>query len=145
MRPGRLFVYGTLQRSAEHPLGDVLRTHATYIGDGSIRARLYWINDPVEPDANFFPGAVPSARSEDRVHGELYEVHAPDVLYPILDDFEATGEGHPEPYEFLLRPVDVVMATGDIVSAASYLYTWDISDAVRISSGRFEEKAPNVR
>ena len=71
MRPHHLFVYGTLQRRAGHALGDLLRETADYVADGSIRARLYWINDPVEPDANFFPGAVPSAVERERVHGEV--------------------------------------------------------------------------
>ena len=90
-----LFVYGTLLTVARHPMGNLLREHGEYTGCGSIRARLYIINDPDEPDQNFYPGAVPSGNIGDRVHGELYSLRAPELVLEQFDDYEACSARWP--------------------------------------------------
>lgn len=150
-RPERdhLFVYGTLLTSAEHPLGRLLRDKARLVGHGSINARLYLIEDPDDAD-NSYPGAVPSANPEDRVHGELYEVLDREPLLEALDSFEACSPDWPEPHEFVLRAVEVsVVEDGEGAAAQrpamAYLYSWDVSSALRVPSGRFDAVAPTVR
>ena len=141
-----LFVYGTLQTVAQHPLGDFLRKKAKLIGTGSIPARLYIIDDPEEaPGANFFPGALPSPDQSERVFGEIYELIDPEQLMPELDRFEACGPEWPEPQEFLLRKIDVKVDGGQATRAWCYLYTWDVSGAERVISGRFTEISSHVR
>ena len=66
-------------------------------------------------------------------------------MYSIFDDYEACNEGWPEPYELLLRPTDVILENGQVIRAASYLYTWDISSATSVTSGRFTDTASNAR
>ncbi|MEM8979421.1 MAG: gamma-glutamylcyclotransferase family protein [Pseudomonadota bacterium] len=139
-----LFVYGTLLTSSEHPMGTLLRQHARLSARGSIQARLYQIDDPDAPGKNTYPGALPSPNPDDRVHGEVYAVMDPDTLYPAFDDFEACGPAWPEPHEFLLREVTVSLADGLSRKAMCYLYTWDVSSAQLIPSGRFTDVAPNV-
>ena len=143
--PEHLFVYGTLTEAAAHPMGQVLRTHADPIGTGHIQARLYLIHEVDDQGPNSYPGAVPSARPEDRVHGVVYRVRTPGPLFEALDNFEACAPGWPEPYEFLLRPIDVTMEDGPQLRAASYLYTWDISQATPIPSGRYTDADPTIR
>lgn len=145
MKRDRLFTYGTLVTAARHPLGDLVREKARFVGAGSICARLYLIDDPEDPGANFFPGALPSPDPADRVFGEIYDVIDPDPLYAALDDFEACGPAWPEPQEFILRSVEVVMDNGESTRAVAYLYSWDVTGARRIQSGRWTEVSPDVR
>lgn len=140
-----LFVYGTLLAVAQHPMGDLLRAHGRKIGAGSIRARLYIIDDPDDPGQNAYPGALPSPDPQDRVYGELHEVTNPGAVFPEFDRFEACSPEWPEPHEFLLRRVDVLMEDGTQRVAQSYLYTWDVSTAQHIPSGRYSDVSPEVR
>lgn len=143
--PEYLFVYGTLLARSGHPMGALLREHADEIGTGSIQARLYIIEEADALGHNAYPGAVPSPHATDRVHGALYQVRNAEPLFQVFNDFEACAPGWPEPYEFLLRPIDVTFQDGAILRASSYLYTWDTSRATHIPSGRFETYAPKVR
>lgn len=132
-----LFVYGTLLKRADHSLGSLMRSRSRLVGEGVIRARLYVIRDP-DDALNFYPGAVPSAGELDHVYGEVYEITAPGEVYPILDDYEACSEKWPEPHEFLRRRVTVRLNSGREVWASCYLYTWDVSHAGYIKSGRYD-------
>ncbi len=140
-----LFVYGTLQSTAQHPMGDLLRSHARLVGTGAICARLYIIDDQEDLGANYFPGALPSPDPADRVYGEVYELTNPAPLMPELDRLEACGPDWPEPQEFILRNVEVLIDGGEAARAWSYLYTWDVTGAERVMSGRFTVVAPDVR
>ena len=79
------------------------------------------------------------------MHGVLYRVHTLEPMYSIFDDYEACNEGWPEPYELLLRPTDVILKNGQVIRAASYLYTWDISRETSVTSGWFTDTASNAR
>jgi len=140
-----LFVYGTLLTVADHPMGNLLRTHGALRGRGSIRARLYMIDDPDDPGQNFYPGALPSGDPQDRVYGELYNLTDPGAVLPQFDEYEACSANWPEPHEFLRRTVPVTLEDGETVSAVTYLYTWDVSGARHIASGRFNELSRDTR
>lgn len=144
--PGYLFVYGTLLAASRHPMGDLLRAHAERLGDGSIGARLYIIEETDDEGQNAYPGAVPSDHPDDRVFGDVYRIlRDPQKLFETFDDFEACSPRWPQPYEFLLRPVDVRLMSGETLRAASYLYTWDTSRATLVPSGRYERVSADVR
>ena len=140
-----LFVYGTLLRSANHPLGAVLRDNARFIGAASIRARLYIIADP-DDSTNAYPGAIPSANSLDFVFGELYGLSGdPGRLLATLDEFEHCSPDRPEPHEFLRRRIDATTADGMVMQAVAYLYSWDVSHARLVPGGRFTGDGSNIR
>ncbi|MGR3501427.1 gamma-glutamylcyclotransferase family protein [Pseudaestuariivita sp.] len=141
----RLFVYGTLRASADHPMGRLLRDHAALIGTGTIRARLYIINDPDTPGDNFYPGAVPCASDAERVEGEVYALHDPETVQAAFDEYEACSPNWPEPHEFILRRVPVTLQSGEEVWARSYLYAWDVTGARHVASGVFDALARDVR
>lgn len=143
--PSHLFVYGTLLAEAGHAMGAHLRAHAEPVGRGHIQARLYLIEEEDDQGRNIYPGAVPSARPEDRVYGMIYHLLRPEPLLEVFNAFEACAPGWPEPFEFLLRPVDVTLPDNSTIRAASYLYTWDTSRATLIPSGRYELVSPETR
>ena len=141
----KLFVYGTLLTASDHPMSALLRTGARLAGAGSIRARLYIIREIDAQGPNSYPGAVPSPHPEDHVWGEVHDVLTPGPLFSAFDEYEACTPGWPEPYEFLLRPVDVTLEDGAVVRAGSYLYTWDTSRAEPVPSGRFAGQGAGTR
>ena len=143
--PDFLFVYGTLMASAGHHLGELLRKNGSLISKGHIRARLYLIEEFDAQGHNIFPGAVFSADPNDVTHGEVWEIHDKDRVFPAFDAYENCGPDWPQPNEFLLRPVDVTLADDTILRAASYLYTWDVSHARHIASGRLAAPMPLTR
>lgn len=145
-QPGHLFIYGTLLAVSEHPLAALLRDRAERVGTGSIRARLYMIEEEDAQGYNIFPGAVPSAYDEDRVFGEVWNITDPGAVYPAFDAYENCGPDWPQPNEFLLRPVDVRLdQTARDLRCRAYLYTWDVTRARHVPSGRFTERAPQTR
>jgi gamma-glutamylcyclotransferase (GGCT)/AIG2-like uncharacterized protein YtfP len=118
-------------------MGDLLRENARYAGEASIRARLYIIRDPDDP-VNTYPGAVPTADPADHLYGELYEITGDTArLYAVLDRFEGCSPDWPEPHEFLRRNVEVELMDGQAAAAIAYLYTWDVSLAKYVASGRY--------
>ncbi|MEM7068014.1 MAG: gamma-glutamylcyclotransferase family protein, partial [Pseudomonadota bacterium] len=143
--PELLFIYGTLMAVAQHPLGDLLRENGKFVGKGSIQARLYEVTETDQQGVNTYPGAVPSAFEEDRVHGEVWRVTDRKKVFPIFDRFEACTPDWPEPYEFELRKIPVVVDDNSSLIAGAYLYAWDTSRAMHIPSGRYQKIAPDVR
>lgn len=143
--PTHLFIYGTLLEAAQHPMGQLLRDNGSFIARGSIRARLYIIDEVDEHGPNSFPAAVPSFDNDDRVHGEIFALHAPEIVLPKFDDYEACSPRWPEPHEFLRRSVKVLLEDGSVLDAISYLYTYDISRARHVPGGRFTEISPQTR
>jgi gamma-glutamylcyclotransferase (GGCT)/AIG2-like uncharacterized protein YtfP len=140
-----LFVYGTLLTNAGHRMGALLRANARRIGPGSFPGKLYIVPDPDDP-ANSYPGAVPGPANGNLVHGELYEItgDAEDLLAK-LDAFEECGPDRAQPHEFLRREILVTRPDGHTRAAMAYLYTWDVSEARPIPSGRYTENGAHVR
>src|SRR4029078_4068253 len=66
-----LFVYGTLRRSAAHPMHALLRETASLLGDARVRGVLYRVAE--------YPGLVLDAGAG-WVLGELYRLGDPGVL-----------------------------------------------------------------
>ncbi len=73
-----LFVYGTLTRSGSaHAL--LPKQTARFLGTASVRGRLF--------DLGQYPALVLEHKSEDQVHGEIYELLDEAVL-ATLDEYE---------------------------------------------------------
>lgn len=140
-----LFVYGTLKSGAQHPMGAVLHDHARLEAHATIQARLYIITEIDQLGENRYPGAVPSDHPDDRVHGEVWRVLRPTLLYPKLDAYECCSPEWPEPHEFLYRRITATTDNGDTLPVGAYLYSWDTARAEHLPAGRYNSLATAVR
>lgn len=122
-----LFVYGTLRRSAAHPMHALLRESASLLGDARVRGVLHRVAA--------YPGLVldPAAGW---VHGELYRVRALDVL-ARLDEYEGAGPLDPEPHEYRRIRTVVQQTDGQEHEAWVYVYAWPTAGFPIIASGDF--------
>jgi gamma-glutamylcyclotransferase (GGCT)/AIG2-like uncharacterized protein YtfP len=124
-----LFVYGTLMRSADHEMGQLLARNAEYVDEAIFQGRLYLIET--------YPGVVPSEDPADKIFGEVYRLqHATGVLAE-LDRYEACGAGFSEPTEYVREIRLVQLAAGGTLEANIYVYNWPVQEQHRIPSGRF--------
>lgn len=122
-----LFVYGTLRRSAGHPMHTVLRENASLLGPARVRGVLVVVGS--------YPGLVLDAGAG-WVHGELYRLRDPVVLVP-LDDYEGAGPLDPEPREYRRVRATVQPLEGGEQEAWVYEYARPIDGLPIIASGDF--------
>jgi gamma-glutamylcyclotransferase (GGCT)/AIG2-like uncharacterized protein YtfP len=124
-----LFVYGTLRQGVGHPMNQQLVAHARFVSMARYQARLYQLS--------YYPAAVPSASADDQVVGELYQLLQPELLLPVLDQYEECGEGFAKPHEYWRELQQVTLENGTSVSAWVYIYNRDTSALQQIQSGDF--------
>ena len=124
-----LFVYGTLMRASGHPMAARLECQRLYLGPARIAARLY--------DLGSYPGAVPSDKARDSVHGDVVKLLRPAATLAWLDKYEGCGADAPEPqaYERVIAPV--VLRAGETRDAWVYFYRMPVHRARRVPHGRF--------
>lgn len=80
-----LFVYGTLKRAFSNDYARFLRSNSSYIGEASVRGKLYLLD--------WYPGLVLSENGYP-VYGEVYQiVHNHQEVYEMLDEYEGISEG----------------------------------------------------
>jgi len=116
-----LFVYGTLMRASGHPMAMRLGSQSLYLGPGRISARLYNLGS--------YPGAVPSDKAWDSVHGDVVKLLRPASTLAWLDKYEGCGAGAPEPqaYERVIAPV--ILRAGERRDAWVYFYKMPVHRA----------------
>lgn len=118
-----IFVYGSLRKAAAANRYDLLARGGDYFSEGYMHGKLY--------AANHYPGAVESARHEDRVFGELYRI-ADDTVLTRLDDYEACSDKFPLSHEYLRKPLPIHLHGGASVLAWVYIYNRDTANLRRI-------------
>lgn len=128
----RLFVYGTLTRSFDHPMSQLLSRHADFLGPAHCQGRLYLMKH--------YPGLVLSDDPADIVFGELYRMHRPEELLREIDMYEACSDGFAAPTEYLRQMMPVTLEDGTTSEAWTYIYNWPVTGLPRIASGRFMER-----
>lgn len=124
-----LFVYGTLMRASGHPMAMRLESQSLYLGAGCIAARLYNLGS--------YPGAVPSDKTRDSVHGDMVKLLRPASTLAWLDKYEGccADTAEPQAYERVIAPV--VLRTGETRDAWVYFYKKPVHRARRVPHGRF--------
>jgi gamma-glutamylcyclotransferase (GGCT)/AIG2-like uncharacterized protein YtfP len=132
MTSDHLFVYGTLMRSFDHPMAQLLSRSADFVGEARCHGRLYLVKH--------YPGLVLSDDPAETVFGELYRLRHPAELLRELDMYEACGDGFAEPTEYVRRMLQVTLNDQTAGEAWTYIYNWPITHLPRIVSGRFMER-----
>jgi gamma-glutamylcyclotransferase (GGCT)/AIG2-like uncharacterized protein YtfP len=131
MEEAYLFVYGTLLTgAASREVTRLLMVHARDLGPATLQARLY--------DLGPYPGAVPSARPEDRVRGRLLRLRQAGRVIPRLDRYEGYRADAEPAGEFVRRLATVVREAGAGPQAAwVYYYNRAVDRRVRITTGDY--------
>lgn len=106
-----------------------LAERAKLVGAGTVNGRLY--------DFGTFPGIVEANDDADRVVGEIWELHDADATLPELDRYEGCVPHEPQPWVFVRRLNEVLMANGNQVYAWVYWYSGDVADGRWIESGDY--------
>ena len=132
MTSDHLFVYGTLMRSFDHPMAQLLSRSADFIGEARCQGRLYLVKH--------YPGLVLSDDPAEIVFGELYRLRHPAELLREFDMYEACGDGFAEPTEYVRRMLQVTLDDKTAGEAWTYIYNWPVTHLPRISSGKFVER-----
>lgn len=122
----RVFVYGTLREGFSNPGRDVLTTHGTLLGEGTVQGVLY--------DLGSFPALVDAGEADERVVGDVYALdHEPSVALDRLDRYEGARGPNPLPYERRRRTVE--MQDGTERGAWTYVWTGDVERSPRVEAG----------
>jgi gamma-glutamylcyclotransferase (GGCT)/AIG2-like uncharacterized protein YtfP len=114
MNSDYIFVYGTLRRESNNEMSHLLMKYADFVDQASFRGKLYQVGN--------YPGAVSSDNPNDRVQGEVYQLHQAEVVLPLLDQYEEFGPKYPEPNEYLRQKLTVLLNSGRFVMAWVYVY-----------------------
>jgi gamma-glutamylcyclotransferase (GGCT)/AIG2-like uncharacterized protein YtfP len=127
-----LFIYGTLRHDAAtlpegKEVAALLVRHSTALGAARLRGRLYRVAD--------YPALVRDDAAG-WVTGELIRLDEPEMLLPLLDTYEETGQGFPAPQEYVRVMADVEGPDGP-VHAWVYEYGRNVNGLPLIASGDF--------
>lgn len=127
--PDYLFVYGTLRRSANHPMHQLLMQTSRFIGMAHFQGKLYQVT--------YYPAVVASANPDEQVLGEVYQLLQPEQTLQELDKYEECGADFPEPQEYRRELQPVRLENGDSLTVWLYLYNRDTRMLTPIPSGDF--------
>src|SRR3990172_2389914 len=75
-----LFVYGTLRRAKSPAMRKFMQRHCRYVHDGEFYGKLFGLGE--------YPAAVVTGVEDERVVGEIHNMHNPEFLLKFLDVFE---------------------------------------------------------
>jgi len=112
----RIFVYGTLRSTSSAPMAREFAKNATLVGPARVPGRLI--------DLGQYPGLLEPNSPDDRVEGELWQLHAPESYLPVLDAYEGCGPDDPEPHEYQRVVRTITRNTGEQVDVWVYLNKW---------------------
>lgn len=135
----RIFSYGTLITGALSPAVDAaLARHCVRRWEGSVKGQLF--------DLGPYPGALPAARREERVFGQVLELADAARVLPILDHYEGYNPRAPRDSLYIREWVRVVpVAGGGPVSAWIYWLNHRPPAGKRIPSGDYRVSRTSSR
>ena len=116
--PQCLFAYGTLRSDCGSRMHGVLVRHARRVGTAWMRGVLY--------DTGAYPAALPTSAPDQRVVGELYEIHGHAVeLFRVLDRYE--GFRPDAPAQSLFRREQVRVCCEPCGERLAWVYVYNRS------------------
>lgn len=130
----RLFVYGTLMRTAQGALGAAqrarLQRESRSLGPATMAgAQLY--------DLGRYPALVESGDDAHVVHGEVLELANAQRTFAWLDAYEDVAPGTPESNEYARLERSVRLACGPELTAWVYVFVKDVAARPLIANGRW--------
>ncbi len=115
MKSNYLFVYGTLLKGFDSYMSKFLDKNSDFIGEGFIHGKLFEIS--------WYPGAVLSKESSERVYGHIFKIYEYDKTFKILDDYEGVGDTTAQyPNEYRRELIDAYLIDGTMIRTWVYVY-----------------------
>ncbi|NJN39869.1 MAG: gamma-glutamylcyclotransferase [Gammaproteobacteria bacterium] len=111
----------------------MLASAARFIGNARMRGRLY--------DLGNYPGFVPSDANHAWVHGEVYDLENAGELLARLDEYEGCGPNDALPHEYVREQREVVMESGDVATAWTYVFIGSVAGRSEVASGDYYRRA----
>ncbi|MDQ1087643.1 gamma-glutamylcyclotransferase [Siphonobacter sp. SORGH_AS_1065] len=127
-----LFVYGTLRRTADHAMHQVLKNQAEWVADGSVPGKLYLVD--------WYPALISTTQHEERVQGEVYLLANPEKTFFELDPYEGYYPDDEAHSDYLRQQETVQLSDGSSVTAWVYVYNLPIIGLSQITSGDFMKR-----
>ena len=127
-----LFVYGTL-RDPQNQVAQFLNSNAEFYNDGYFHGKLFDLGD--------YPGAVESEKSEDKVFGTIFQIRNPEIVFPVLDEYEEVGDKFSTPNEYTRKKIKVFTNCNEAKICHVYLYNHPVDSGRQIVSGTFTPEA----
>lgn len=124
-----LFVYGTLLKDFDSYMSKFLNKNSEFIGAGYFYGRLYQIS--------WYPGAVLSDVTTEKVFGHLFKIYNEDKTFQILDDYEGIGETTEHPNEYKRELIKTYLDSNDILNTWVYTYNLSTTHLKLITSGNY--------
>jgi len=131
MADNNLFLYGTLRQVFNKPMYRFIEKHSTCLGEATVQGKLYNIIT--------YPGVVQFAHNADRVVGEIYQLHDPDLVFEKLDPYEYCGPNDPKPHEYIRELTGAKLNSGDLIQTWIYWYNYKVNSDRYIKSGDYLE------
>lgn len=123
-----LFVYGTLMQEFKSEITSVLRNNSKFLGEGWITGQLF--------DIGSYPGLVYHPQSAQQVRGEIYKMHFPELLLPLLDQYEMINSDSPAENEYR-RDLVPVKSQGEVFNCWTYIFQLPPDPFPEINSGDY--------
>lgn len=106
----------------------LLRQKSRFLAEGFVQGRLY--------DLGAYPGLVYIPEAKKQVRGEIIQLGYPDLLLPVLDDYEMIDADHPEENEYR-RELVPVQSAGKTLACWTYIFQQPIDAYPEITSGDY--------
>ena len=123
-----LFTYGTLRKGYPHKMADLLARSAHWLGPAVVSGYLF--------DLGFYPGLVVDAHATSVVTGDLFQLHNPQTLLPVLDDYEGVQRNDGLPPEYERRQIEVRTTDGS-ATCWTYIYVLAVHSLKHIEHGDY--------
>ncbi len=127
-----LFVYGTLRRTADHVMHQVLKNQAEWVSEGSVPGKLYLVD--------WYPAFVPASQQDERVLGEVYFLMSPEKTFAELDPYEGYYPDDEAHSDYLRQQNTIQLNDGSTVTAWIYVYNLPVIGLPQITSGDFMKR-----
>lgn len=124
-----LFVYGTLQEVVDNDMSRFLLRNSQPLAKGYFNGVLYRIS--------WFPGAVLSTKTLDKVYGTIFKLNSAEFVFKTLDTYEGYDVNSPKTSLFRRTLITAYLEDDTEIKTWVYVFNQSVSNDKRIFSGDF--------